>query len=57
LGKMHGKCPMSDRYFKLWIYVFFFFLFQLLKSLTALLNKLVEVPKPYYKLSQFSQHE
>ena len=33
------------------------FCFQLLKSLTALLNKLIEVPKPYYKLSQLSQHE
>ena len=33
------------------------FYFQLLKSLMALLNKLIEVPKPYYKLSQFSQHE
>ena len=34
-----------------------YFCFQLLKSLTALLNKLIEVPKSYYKLSQFSQHE
>ena len=33
------------------------FCLQLLKSLTALLNKLIEVPKSYYKLSQFSQHE